>query len=93
MGVSMAQGITIFQPHLSHGLGHGSYIKAPNSGTQQPLATWEIGPASKDPHFISAFEIKTLCANCQWHLLQFRKDEENTSLKTPTLSFDADVWD
>lgn len=46
-----------------HGLEHGSYIKAPNSGTQQPLATWENGPASKDPHFISAFEIKTLYAS------------------------------
>lgn len=46
-----------------HGLGHGNYIKAPNSGTQQPLATWENGPASEDPHFISAFEIKTLCAS------------------------------
>lgn len=28
----------------------------------QLLAVWEKSPASKDPRFISAFEIKTLCA-------------------------------
>lgn len=38
-------------------------MKAPNPGIQQPLATWENGPVSKDPRFISAFEIKILCAS------------------------------
>ena len=41
------------------GPGHSGYVEVPKP---RPLAAWENGPASKDPRFISAFEIKTLCA-------------------------------
>lgn len=48
---------------LLHWPGHGGYAKVQNPSTQQPLAAWENGLASKHPRFISAFEIKTLCAS------------------------------
>lgn len=52
-------GVPIFQALSLHGPGHHGYRAALKS---QPLAAWENGPASEDPYFISAFEIKTLGA-------------------------------
>lgn len=56
-------GASLFLSFLSLcGPGHSGYTKALNPGTQSPLAAWESSLTSKDPHFISAFEIKTLRA-------------------------------
>ena len=56
----------------------------------QLLAVWEKSPASKDPRFISAFEIKTLCALAILVATVTVKDGENPSLSTaPTCSPDA----
>lgn len=73
---------------------HGGYMKAPNLGIQQPLATWENGPVSKDPCFISAFKIKILCAsvNAGGICYSSGKTKRTWAFRAPILSLDAAVW-